>query len=329
MTLQRLRLAHLPTPLERHRALDELVGTELWIKRDDMNEAGASGNKIRKLEYLLPNALARGATRLVTCGGAQSNHARATALVAAARGLGCTLLLRTPDPAHPPPIVGNLLIDRMAGAEVRFITPKDYARRKELMEEVARDLSAQGEVPYVIPEGGSNGLGALGYVAAMQEVREQLDRGLGGGPAGFDAIAVACGSGGTAAGVALGAQRYQLAPLVLAIAVCDDRSYFDAVIARIMDQALGLDPEVGRAPPPTVHDAFKGPAYGIASPAQIDLLLKVVRTSGILLDPVYTVKAFYGLSQIEPKPRRALFIHTGGLPGLLAQADTLVPRLST
>jgi D-cysteine desulfhydrase len=324
---EKLALAHVPTPLFRSDALDRLIGTSVWVKRDDFSASGAAGNKIRKLEYLLADALARRATTVVTCGGQQSNHARATAILAAELGLRSLLLLRAHDPDAPPPLVGNLLIDRLVGAEVRFITPAQYAERTALMAGAARELEARGEVAYVIPEGGSNGLGSLGYVDAMLEVKRQLDAGLGGGPAPFDAVAHACGSGGTAAGVALGAARHGVARQTLAFAVCDDRAYFDAVIERIGAEAAALDASLDASVRPLVHDAWKGPAYGVASDEQLDFFVEVARKTGLLLDPVYTGKALFGLSRVPEKPGRVLFLHTGGLPGLLAQADAFASRL--
>jgi D-cysteine desulfhydrase len=321
MKPKKLALAHLPTPLFRHDALDRLVGTEVWVKRDDLTAGGAAGNKLRKLEYLAADARARGATVLVTCGGHQSNHARATALVAAELGFEAVLLLRTTDPHEPPPLVGNLLLDRLAGAEVRFITPARYRERNEALASEARDLAARGKVPYVIPEGGSNGLGSLGYVDAMAEVRAQLDAGLGGGPRPFDAVVHACGSGGTAAGVALGIRRHGVAPESHAIAVCDDRAYFDAAVRTIAEDAARLDAELDPTALPRVHDGFKGPAYGLASDEQLAFIVEVARKTGLLVDPVYTGKALFGLSRLTAKPDRVLFLHTGGLPGLLAQAD--------
>jgi D-cysteine desulfhydrase len=303
------------------------VGVGVWVKRDDFTASGAAGNKIRKLEYLLADALARRATTIVTCGGQQSNHARATAILAAELGLRAVLLLRTASPDTPPPAVGNLLIDYLVGAEVRFITPEQYREREPLLAEVARELERKGEVPYVIPEGGSNGLGSLGYVDAMLEVRRQLDAGLGGGPSPFDAVAHACGSGGTAAGVALGAAKHGVAKLTLAFAVCDDRAYFDAVVARITKEAVALDSSLDARALPTVHDAWKGPAYGLASDEQLDFILEVAAKTGLLVDPVYTGKALFGLSRLAAKPARVLFLHTGGVPGLLAQGDVLAARL--
>jgi D-cysteine desulfhydrase len=314
----RLDLAHRPTPLWRHAALDALVGTTVWVKRDDATSGAAAGNKIRKLEYLVADALEKRSTVLVTCGGLQSNHARATALTAAEMGLGCSLLLRAVDPDAPLPLAGNVLLDRLAGATVRLITPEQYRGRAELMARVAEDLRSRGETPYVIPEGGSNALGALGYVDAMEEVRQQLDLGLAGGRP-FDAIVHACGSGGTAAGVALGASRHGVAPLTIAMAVCDDRRYFDGVIGSIVGRAAELG--LTEPAPVRVIDAYKGPAYGVADRDQIAFIVEVARLTGLIVDPVYTGKALFGLARLPEKPKRVLFIHTGGLPGLLAQGE--------
>jgi len=321
---KKLTLAQLPTPLFRHDRLDALCAAEVWVKRDDLSAGGAAGNKIRKLEYLAADALERGATTLVTCGGQQSNHARATAIVAAELGLKALLLLRTADPSSPPPPVGNLMLDYLVGAEVRFITPAQYRERDRLMAVAASELEARGERPYVIPEGGSNGLGSLGYVDAMAEVRAQLDAGLAGGPRPFDAVVHACGSGGTSAGTALGARRHGIAPATHAIAVCDDRAYFEGVVARISDETVALAPELDREARPRIHDEFKGPAYGLASPEQAAFIVEVARQTGLLFDPVYTGKALFALSRLEPRPARVLFLHTGGLPGLLAQSESFV-----
>ena len=182
-------------------------------------------------------------------------------------------------------------------------------------------------IAYVIPEGGSNGLGSLGYVDAMAEVRSQLDRGEADAPAHFDAVVHACGSGGTAAGVALGASLHGIAPRVIAVAVCDDREYFERVAANLVAEAQTL---IGAPPRPCaleVHDAYKGPAYGVPSADQGRFIVTVARACGLLLDPVYTGKALYGLAKMPNQPRQALFIHTGGLPGLLAQAGELGPFL--
>jgi D-cysteine desulfhydrase len=322
----KIRLAHLPTPLWRHDGLDALVGTSVWVKRDDMTAGAAAGNKIRKLEYLLADAQARAATTVITCGGLQSNHARATAICARQLGMRAVLLLRTAQPSPPPPLdSGNAFLDVLVGAEVRFITPEQYRARDALMQQVARELERAGERPYVIPEGGSSGLGALGYVDAMSELRVQLDARDAGAPRRFDAVIHACGSGGTAAGVTLGAGMHDIADRTLAMAVCDDSAYFEALIARLIAEASALSSQ--RATPSELHiiDRFKGPAYGVPSPEQARFMVQVARNCGLILDPVYSGKALHALAALPDKPARALFIHTGGLPGLLAQTADLMP----
>jgi D-cysteine desulfhydrase len=325
MSPPKLTLAHTPTPLFRHDALDALVGTRVWVKRDDMTGGPEAGNKIRKLEYLLADALASSATAVITCGGLQSNHARATALLARRLGLRPILLLRSATRGVVQPTAGNVLLDAMCDAELRIISPEQYRERDALMRAVTEQLAADGERAYVIPEGGSNALGALGYVDAMRETRAQMDAGEADAPARFDAVVHACGSGGTAVGTALGAALHGVAPSVLAMAVCDDARYFERKIDEDLAGARALLERAPSAAPYTVIDAFKGPAYGVASEAQLRFIVEVARACGLILDPVYTGKALFGLSQLASKPERALFLHTGGLPGLLAQGDALVP----
>jgi len=324
---QRLILAHTPTPLWHNDALDALVGAQVWVKRDDMSSGAAAGNKVRKLEFLLAEARARSSTHIVTCGGSQSNHARATALLAAELGVQSVLLLRTDEPGAPPEIQGNLLLDRLVGADIRWISPTQYAEREALLAAVAREIDVRGGRAYVIPEGGSNGLGAFGYVEAMREVRQQLDSGQAGTLRRFDCVVHACGSGGTAAGTALGARRFDVAPRVEAIAVCNDAAYFGSVVERIMAEARDYDPELVGGAELTIHDRYRGPAYAVQSDEQRHFLIEVARRTGLILDPVYSAKALFGLARLPHKPDRVLFIHTGGLPGLLAQSRELAPLL--
>lgn len=348
---KRLFLVHGPTPIERRPALDELVGATVWIKRDDATGGAEAGNKVRKLEFLLADAMARNAEVVITCGGLQSNHARATALSCARLGLRCVLYLRVPDPARAVESIGptgNVLLDRLAGAEICLISPAEYRERSAIMEAARRELETEGVPAYVIPEGGSNGLGSLGYVEAMREVRAQLDLGLCDDTRSFDVVAHACGSGGTAAGVSLGAARFGVARETWAFAVCDDREYFERTVARIAAESRGYDsslPPLALLEPNAaastssmiapdgsarliVDDHAKGPAYAVMDDDQKQFLVNVARKTGLVLDPVYTGKAMWGLARAVERGNidrgaRVLFIHTGGLPGLLAQGDEL------
>lgn len=320
----RLALSHLPTPIQGPRRLAEAMGIDLWVKRDDMTGGPEAGNKIRKLEYLLADAVACDADTVITCGGIQSNHARATALLAASLGMRALLFLRSTDPdldAARAPLEGNVLLDRLAGAEIRLITPAAYRERGRVMAEAEAELRAAGRRPYVIPEGGSNGLGALGYVEAMAEVRRQIDAGAAGGRP-FDTIVHACGSGGTAAGVALGAALHGVAPEVRPMSVSEDAPVFERAIERIVGEARALDPGLSASAKVMVDDRAKGPAYAVSTPEQRRIIVEAARLSGLVFDPVYTGKALAGLWDLakgELRGARVLFLHTGGLPGLLAQ----------
>lgn len=217
------------------------------------------------------------------------------------------------------------MLDRLVGAEIRRISFEEWRERDLLMHNAAIALEKRGARPFVIPEGGSNGLGSLGYVEAMREVREQIDLGLAGAQKPFDFVIHACGSGGTAAGVALGAAKHQVAPKTIAMAVCDDAAYFRDRIDRIVESARAIDGTLGAAPY-VVDDAAKGPAYAIASEEQKAFIVDVARSSGLLFDPVYTGKALFGLALAikrgtVPLGSRVLFLHTGGLPGLLADGE--------
>ena len=345
---RRLHLVHGPTPIVRRLALDELVGAKVWVKRDDMTGGAEAGNKIRKLEFILADALAQNAEAVITCGGIQSNHARATSLVCAQLGLRAILFLRVADPERARrsqlDLVGNVLLDRMAGAEIGFVSPDEYRERNAIMEHACRELQVEGVKAYIVPEGGSNGLGALGYVEAMFETRRQIDLGLANHGQTFDVVAHACGSGGTAAGVALGAQHFGVARETWTFAVCDDRATFAKTISRIALELRGHMPELpplaflepaGRhAVAPEDHarliidDRAKGPAYAVMDDDQKRFLVEVTRTTGLVLDPVYTGKALYGVAQAVARGEIArdanvLFLHTGGLPGLLAQGEEL------
>jgi D-cysteine desulfhydrase len=312
-------LARLPTPIERLPRLSERFGAELFVKRDDLTGFLTSGNKIRKLEYLLAEALGKGCDTLVTCGALQSNHARSTAVVARRLGLESVLVLRgEPPEAYP----GNLLIDRMVGAGFQIIAPDKWPERDSIMEELAEGLRTDGRRPYVIPEGGSNALGACGYVHWVAEVEAQCHaEGLA-----FDSVVHAVGSGGTSAGLLMGRSIHDFPPALVGIPVCDDAATFRARIGSILEEAAG---RFGWASGARIEeldlvDGYVGDGYGINRPGEWEVFLEIARTEGLLLDPVYTGKAFLGLmGELEGNPerlgRRVLFIHTGGQFALFAR----------
>jgi len=324
----RVELACLPTPIQPLKRLGEKLGVELYVKRDDLTEVAGSGNKIRKLEFSLAEALAQGADTVITCGGAQSNHSRATAIAAARLGLRCRLLLRTANPANPPPTQGNILLDRLAGAEIVWITPDEYRRRDEFFAREAEALRRDGRRPYIIPEGASNAVGVWGYIRAAAELGEDMAR-LPGEAEKPTTVIHALGSGGTSAGLILGARLHGLNARMVSINVCDDRAYFTRVIGEICESTIAayhLDLHFDRQRDIEIIDGYVGRGYALSSPAELDLIREVVRTEGIFLDPVYTGKAFYGMVQELRRDRhrfgeRIIFIHTGGIFALFAQAD--------
>jgi D-cysteine desulfhydrase len=319
----RIQLAHLPTPLQRMNRLSGKLGVELWVKRDDMTGAELSGNKVRKLEFLIAEALARECDIILTCGGGQSNHCRATAFAARQRGMDSLLFLRVPDPANPPPLEGNILLDRLVGSEIRWITPEEYRKRAEIMKQAAEELIKQGRRPYVIPEGGSNAVGAWGYIKQMEELASQA-------PPGEITILYACGSGGTGAGLILGVKLFGLPYRVVGVNVCDNRDYFVKTISGILEGAreryhLSFDFHPSEI---EIADGYVGRGYAQSRPEELALIRDVARAEGLVLDPVYTGKAFYGMTQELSRDslrfgKRIVFLHTGGIFGLFPQASEL------
>ena len=318
----RVSIAHLPTSLEAlPRLTVQLGGPELWIKRDDQTGLATGGNKARKLEFLVADALAQGADTLITAGAAQSNHARQTAAAAARFGLGCTLVLRG---AEPPQAQGNLLLDRLLGAEVVWAREQPLAG---VMAQVAEKAWAAGHRPYAIPYGGSNPSGACGYVAAMEELLAQgAERNLH-----FDHVVLASSSGGTQAGLAVGARALGYEGRVLGISVDEPagalrRKLADLATATAAHLGLGLTftPEDF-----AVDDGYLGGGYGVVGDLERETLRTLARMEGILLDPVYTGRAFGGLLDLvrrgtfQPE-ERVLFWHTGGTAGVFAYGNELL-----
>jgi len=313
----RVSIAHLPTPLEMlPRLTAYLGGPQLWAKRDDQTGLATGGNKTRKLEFLVAEALAQGADTLVTCGAAQSNHARQTAAAAARFGLACTLVLR----GEPPPQAqGNLLLDELLGAEIVWAGADDLTAR---LEETADALRSRGRRPYVVPYGGSNPVGVCGYVAAMEELLAQAAQaGLS-----FDHIVLASSSGGTQAGLTVAARALNYRGRILGISVdlpADPLRRRMAELATATADHLGL-PLTFAPEDFAVEDGYRGGGYGVISDLEREAIRLLARTEGLLLDPVYTGRAFGGLIDLIRRgvfspQERVLFWHTGGVAGLFAR----------
>ena len=307
-TFDKVSLGIFPTPIHKLENISRLLGTQVYIKRDDMTGLGLGGNKVRKLEYLLADAKKQGAQVVFTTGGAQSNHAMLTA--AAARKLGMTpiLILKKRGVTARQ---GNQLLEHLMGVDVRFMDTDDYADIYAEMDRVGKELG----VPYYkIPCGGSNALGTLGYVDCVREIAEQGYT--------FDHIICAEGSGGTMAGLALGAKLHMPNARVTGMMV--DNDPFDVITVKLMREAaalLGAEVEVSREDF-DLRDLC-GPGYAIPSEEGNAAVSLMASQEGIFLDPVYTGKAFAGLVAMAQegvfKPDdRVLFLHSGGAGGLFA-----------
>lgn len=310
----RISLARLPTPLER---LDRLSsawgGPTIWAKRDDLTGFGVSGNKVRKLEYHLAAARAAGADTLVTTGAAQSNHSRATAIAGAGHDFQVVLALRTPDGRPPARLEGNLLLDRLAGAETRFVTPEEYERRDEALAAIADELRAAGRTPWVIPEGASDALGMWGFVTAFEELSTQLDE-IGEPVA---AIWHAASSGGTTAGLGWAADRLGRDVPIAGSSVGDSVPALRRRIEGIWGEAVAA--YGGDWPTPTMllTDDHVGLGYGLTTREELELQAEATRLTGLILDPTYTGKAIVGLRREIEAGRyhpgdHVVFWHTGG-----------------
>ena len=318
----RVPLAHLPTPLGALPRLSRaLGGPRLWIKRDDLTGLAGGGNKARKLEFFLADALAQRATTLITTGAPQSNHALQTAAAAARYGLQCVLVLRG---MMPPAITGNLLLDRLMGARIRWTGDRD---RNEVMEEVAEEERAAGRRPYIVPYGGSNALGASAYVLAMEELaRQAAQQGLH-----FDHIVFASSSGGTQAGLAVGARAVNFAGRILGISVDQPEERLRATVLDLARLAIAhLQFRFEITPDEVlVNDRYRGQGYAIMGEPEREAIFLAAQTEGLLVDPVYTGRALAGLIDLVRKgefsrQETVLFWHTGGIPALFAYADQLL-----
>lgn len=334
----KLSLAVLPTEFRLlKRTSEALGGPRIWLKSDDQTGSLLSGNKVRKLEYLLADAISQECDTVLTCGGLQSNHCRATAAAAARLGLKCHLLLRgkqartTTDlkemqpEAFPEGYEGNLLLDTLCGAEVSVFSAGYYAKNLEReFDRLSDEYAKRGQKCYAIPTGGSNGVGLWGYVDALEEIRNDCERN------GFtpDAIVCASGSGGTQGGLSLGAHLHQWPVPIFGMAVCDSEAYFNNKVKEdITEWVKRYAPDEegtslsNLSVATNTIDAYIGPGYAVGFPELFECIQWVAKTEGVVLDPVYTGKAFYGMVQ-EIKTGRfsalsdIVFVHTGGIYGV-------------
>ena len=325
--LPRFTLAQLPTPIHALPALAKLLGgPNLLVKRDDQTGLAMGGNKTRKLEFLVADALAKGADTLITAGAGQSNHCRQTAAAAAVAGLKCELILNGTKPDLP---AGNALLDTLLGATAHWI---ERPHRAATLRELPEQLRAQGRRPYVIPVGGSNGVGATGYVIAMFELMEQMrSKNLR-----VDHIVFGTSSGGTQAGMALGAKLAGFTGQVHGLSIDRDDPEtppFEQELADIANECaawIGADIRLKPAELNVIY-GYRGGGYGVVGDVEREAIHLMARNEGILLDPVYAGRAFGGLvDQISTgrfrRNETVLFWHTGGAPALFAYAKDLLPQ---
>ncbi|MBI4055494.1 MAG: D-cysteine desulfhydrase family protein [Elusimicrobia bacterium] len=326
----RLALARQPTPIEKLEKFSTELGLSLWMKREDLTGSVCGGNKIRKLEFLLRDALLQKADTLITCGALQSNHARATAWAASKLGLRCHLFLE--DSQGKKSLEGNLLLDRLLGAQVHTLSEQEYESVDQRMEQAAQAMLREGRRPYCIPKGGSNALGACGYIRVMEELLSQLGKKR----LERTCLVLAVGSGGTYAGLALGKRILRLSTRIVGFNVDETPSFFLKKIVAISEEAsrlLGI-PLTLKSEEIEILDGYVGAGYGKSRPEELKLLARLASQEALLLDPTYTGKAFFGLwdqTRREPKKfgKEVLFLHTGGLFSLFAKGGELSPLLAS
>jgi len=321
----RIRLAHLPTPLEPLPRLSQALGVDLWIKRDDCTGLAGGGNKTRKLEFLLGEAWAEDADTLVTQGAVQSNHVRQTVAAAVAHGMACEVILeeRTGSKAVDYTENGNVLMDRLFGAVIRRV-PGGSDMPAEL-ERTAEEIRARGGRPYIIPGGGSNAVGALGYVDCAREIVVQADE----LDLKIDRIVTATGSAGTHAGLVAGLAVMGADIPVLGIGVRAPKEKQEANVLKLTRETAALlgHPDRIRDDMVVADCDYVGEGYGLIDGAVIEALKLAARTDGIVLDPVYTGKAMKGLIALAKRGKfygeTVVFLHTGGAQGLFGYQGEL------
>ncbi len=325
MKPSKLQLANLPTPILKAETISKELKCNLFIKRDDYTGIEISGNKVRKLEYALKMALDLKCNRIITTGGIQSNHCRATTAAATKLGLSTTLLLRVNE---TPSIEGNYLLNKIYGAEIVYCTPDEYkTSRDEIMKKLAQEWESRGDRCFIIPEGASFGIGSMGYFSAMKEIAMQ-EREMG---IIFNSIIVATGSGGTYSGLALANEYYNLNKRIVGFAVCDNTEYFTNRIDIINRESYEYLENPVEVPKDKIEiiDTYKGIGYALSTRDELDFIKFFARKESIILDPVYTAKAMLGLhTEISAgkfnKEGNTLFIHTGGLFGVFPKQSEFI-----
>ncbi|GGD74427.1 D-cysteine desulfhydrase family protein [Lacimicrobium alkaliphilum] len=320
MLTQRLSLGVLPTPVEPLLTLSkQLNGPELWIKRDDLTGLALGGNKTRKLEYILAEATEQKADCIITAGAIQSNHCRQTAAAAARLGLECHLVLGGEEPAQ---VNGNLLLDKLFNARIHWAGEK---RKGEGIPALVESLKSAGKRPFVVPYGGSNITGALGYVNAMAELQQQTELT-------FSHIVFASASGGTHAGLLNGARMTGAKTKILGIRIDKAESAEQSFAGRVLELSNQTAAQLGLEPfseeDVLLNADYLGGGYAVVGEAEKRAIQTLAQTEAILLDPVYTGRAFAGLSDLIRQgyfsaDDRVLFWHTGGAPALFAYADKI------
>lgn len=310
-TPKRLKLAQIPTPLEEIK----FRGNSFLIKRDDLTGCELSGNKIRKLEYLLADAKKQKADVIFTSGGDQSNHARATVIAARKIGLKTKLFLWGKDSSVPN---GNLFLDKIYGADTQFFSEKEYENINDIMFEQRMALLKKGKNAYVFPGGGSTTLGIWGYINFINELKGQIDLKK------INSIVAACGSGGTAAGMLVGAALNNLKVKIIAVHVLMTKKEMEKHILQLAEGCI-LDYNLNCKINPKnllVVSGYSKEGYKKISESKLKLIKKFALETGILLDPAYTGKAFaayYDNFIKSNKGKRNIFVHTGGLFAVFAR----------
>ncbi len=313
----RLHFAHLPTPLEPMQRLSEaLGGPNLWIKRDDCTGLSSGGNKTRKLEFLMADALEQGADSIITQGATQSNHARQTCAIAAKLGLACHILLEDRTGYEDDAYVynGNVLLDQLHGATIsKRASGTDM---NAAMEDFAQQLRDDGKKPYIVPGGGSNEIGALGYVNAAIELTTQAnDRSLR-----IDHLVHATGSSGTQAGLVLGMEGMNSGIPVYGVGVRAPKQKQEDMVYDLAQRTasyMGLNPDIVARDRVVANSDYVGEGYGLPTAAMVEAVKMMAQYEGILLDPVYSGKGFSGLIDLIrkghfKKGENVVFLHTGG-----------------